>query len=275
VTLVRGDRDVDAAVERMRSGLTTSVDIARLADFGAASGMDIGCDPRTQFLVESFAHGSPIETDGVVAGDDIRSFGVTEQVMTAPPLFFFEGYLLPADRPAADIEHVERVSDAALRALDVRDTGFSIEMRLDGDRASVIEVNGRLGWDEGFGDLFATVTGAQPAFQTLEIALGRASSFTRRTDVRAALAYACCYEDRVVARVPTAPEVARVEQEHRVQCGLAVHAGDRTYAPPHPDATPHLAFALATDARSSRVAYARARKAVDALKFDLAPLTSA
>jgi hypothetical protein len=118
------------------------------------------------------------------------------------------------------------------------------------------------------------VTGAQPAFQALEIALGRAQPFTRRADVRSALAYACCYDDRIVARVPSADEVTRVEQAHGVRCGLAVHAGERVFAPPHPDATPHLAFALATDARSSRTAYARARTAVDALRFDLEPVTS-
>ncbi len=275
VTLVRDEAAIEAAVAFVQSGLQTSVDIARLVDFSAASGLDLGGDPRSQFLVEAFARGSPIETDGVVAGDEVRSFGVTEQVMTAPPLFFFEGYLLPADFSAVDIDAIERTSDAALRALGVRDTGFSIEMRLEAGRASIIEVNGRLGWDEGFGDLFATVTGAQPAFQALEVALGRALPFTRRTDVRAALAYACTYADRIVTRVPTAEEIARVEQDHGVRCGLAVHVGDRTYAPPHPDATPHLAYALGVDAHSSRAAYARARAAVDALSFELAPLTSA
>jgi biotin carboxylase len=275
VELVRDESALDGAVERMRAGLLTSVDIARLVDFGATARVDVGCDPRAQFLVEAFAKGAAVETDGVVAADEIRSFGVTEQALSKPPLFFMEGYLLPADRPAAEIEHVESVSNAALRALGVANTGFSIELRLDAGRASIIEVNGRLGWDEGFGDLFAAVTGAQPAFQALEIALGRASPFERRAGVHAAVAYACCYENGIVARVPDDEEIARVEREHGVRCGMAVDEGDRTFAPPHPDATPHLAFALATDGRSSRVAYSRARAAVDALRFEIAPLTSA
>jgi hypothetical protein len=47
------------------------------------------------------------------------------------------------------------------------------------------------------------------------------------------------------------------------------------YAPPHPDVTPHLAYALATDPMSSRAAYERARAAVDRLEFALAPVESA
>ena len=273
VTLVRDDAAVDDAVARLRAGLSTSVDIGRLVDFGAAARIDLGCDPREQFLVESFAGGAPVETDGVVAGSDIRTFGVVEQVLTPPPLFHFEGYLLPSDRPGSD--EVERVSDAALRALGVTDTGFSNEMRLDGGAASVIEVNGRLGWDEGFGELFETVIGAQPALLALQVALGRSPVLARRPGVRAAVAYACCYADRVVERAPGAGEIARVEREHGVRCALAVRAGERMFAPPHPDISPHLAYALASDATSSQAAYARARAAVDELSFELLqPLTS-
>lgn len=274
VTLVRDENAVESAVERVRAGLMTSVDIERLVEFGSVARIDLGCDPRAQFLVEEFAHGAPVETDGVVAGAEIRTFGVTEQVLSKPPLFFMEGYLLPADRPAIELAHVERVSDDALRALDVTNTGFSIEMRLDAGRASIIEVNGRLGWDEGFGDLFAAVLGVQPAFATLQIALGAARPFARSAGVHAALAYACCYADRNVRRVPDAAELARVERAHGVRAGLAVHVGDRVFAPPHADATPHIAYALATDANSSRVAYARARSAVDELSIEFDEITS-
>lgn len=299
VTLVRDERGAEDAVARVRAGLLESVDVARLVDFARTASLDLGCDPTRQFLIESFATGAPLETDGVVAGGTIHTFGVTEQVLSQPPWFFMEGYLLPADVLDAERAELERISDAALRALDVGDTGFSIEMRWDraearvsgaasraasraadaasraasvvadaASRAAIIEVNGRLGWDEGFGDMFAAVTGVQPAFAALQVALGQAVAFDRRPDLRAALAYACCYEDRVVARVPSAEELAEVARRHAVATGLAVHAGDRLHAPPHPDATPHVAYALATDAHSSRAAYARARAAVDELRFE-------
>ncbi len=274
VTLVRDEREVPDCVARVKVGLSSSVDIARLVDFAAVSGLDCQCDPLSEFLVESFASGVPVETDGVVAGTEIRNFGVTEQVLSKPPLFFMEGYLLPADRLASEVAAIEETSNSALRALGVTNTGYSIEMRLHGGVASIIEVNGRLGWDAGFGDMFALVTGAQPAFQALEIALGAARPFTRRSDFRAALAYATCYSDSLVASVPSAHEIAALEREFGVTIGLAVHAGDRMHAPPDPEATPHLAFALASGARSSTDSYHRARRAVDALRFVLEPVTS-
>lgn len=268
VTLVRNESEVDAAVQRVQSGLRTSADIQRLEEFARIARFDLDCDPRRQFLVESFARGEPVETDGLMIGTTPRCFGVTGQVLSMPPRFFLEGYRLPDDRPQRELERIQSVSDAALAALGLRDTGFSIEMRHADAGACVIEVNGRLGWDEGFGDLFEAILGAQPLALALEVALGRAPRIAPRTDVHAALAYSTCYEDRVVERVPSDTEIAAASS-HDVVLGLAARLGERYYAPPHPDATPHLAFALARDAHSSASAYARARVAVDRLRFEL------
>ena len=270
VTLVRGPDEVEGAVERVSAGLPASTDILRLADFARAAGIDLGYDPLAEFLVESYATGDPVETDGVVAGREPLSFGVTAQVLTPPPLFFIEGYLLPADRPAAELEAIERVSDAAIAALGLSDTGYSIEMKVQDGRPAVIEVNGRLGWDEGFGDLFEVVTGVQPAFACLQVALGARPELARSSDVRCAVAYLSTYDDGFVRSVPSDEDLASIEREG-FRAGLAVHAGERTYAPPHPDATPHLAWALATDPRSSVAAFERARKAVRTLRFGIDP----
>lgn len=270
VTLVRGEHEVEDAVVRLRAGLPRSPDVRRLLEFGRVAGLDIGHDPLDAFLVESFARGLPVETDGVVAGERIGTFGVTEQVLTPPPLFFFEGYMTPADIPDEDNAAIEATSDAALRALGVRDTGFSIEMRWDGARAAILEVNGRLGWDEGFGDLFACITGVQPVLQTLQIALGQPVAVERRRDLRAAVAYSACYADRVVTRTPEPADVAAVERELGVQAGVCVWPGDRMVAPPHPDVSPHLAWALARDPTSSRRALELARRAVARLPVETA-----
>ncbi len=271
VTLVRSPGEVEACVARVRAGLPTSTDLVRLASYARAAKLDLGYDPFAEFLVEAFAGGDPVETDGVVAGSEPLTFGVTAQVLTPPPLFFVEGYLLPADRPSADIDAVERVSDAAIGAIGLTDTGYSIEMKVRGDSPLVIEVNGRLGWDEGFGDLFEVVTGMQPAFACLQIALGQRPAFTRRTDVRAAVAYLSSYENSLVRELPSDASLAAIEARG-FRAGLAVHEEERIFAPPHPDATPHLAWSLATDPRSSRAAFERARDAVNGLRFALDPV---
>lgn len=270
VTLVRSAAEIDAAVELVSRGIGTSLDIRRLSEFAALSRIDLGCDPRRDFLVEAFVHGDPIETDGLVVGAVPCSFGVTEQVLSTPPRFFIEGYLLPADRPALEIDAIERVSSAALSALGVENTGYSIEMRIDRGAVSVIEVNGRLGWDEGFGDMFERVIGRHPTRATLDLALGSTPDIEHRSGVCCALAYASCYDDAVVARVPTEEEIAALNGDG-IHVELATYEGARMHAPPHPDVAPHLALALASHATSSRAAFVKAREIVRRLEFGLEP----
>jgi hypothetical protein len=274
VTLVRSDAEIEPAVARMRALLPESVDVRRLAGFARIARLDLGHDPFDTFLVESFARGTPVETDGVVSGTRIGTYGVTAQVITPPPLFFFEGYLLPAEAPAEDLAACEQASDASLCALGVRDTGFSIEMRLDAGHASILEVNGRLGWDAGFGDLFAARIGEQPVLQTLRIALGVPVAVAHADDVHVAVAYAASYTDAIVRTVAAPEAVAAVERAFGVRAGTCVWPGDRLHAPPHPDASPHLAWALARDPCSSRVAFERARAALTRLPVHLDPLAA-
>jgi biotin carboxylase len=270
VTLVEKECEIESAVERVRRGLQSSLDIQRLAEFAALARIDMGCDPRREFLVEAFAHGDPVETDGLVVGSRPFSFGVTEQVLSTAPRFFLEGYLSPADRPEHEIAAIERTSNEALAALGVENTGYSIEMRIDRGEVRVIEVNGRLGWDEGFGDMFERATGTHPVSATLELALGSMPRIERRSDVRCALAYVSCYDDRTVARVPTEAELAMLNRDG-VRVDLATYAGARMHAPPHPDVAPHLAYALASHPTSSRAAFLMAREVVRSAKFELEP----
>lgn len=267
VTRVDDEQAVEDRVARLLAALPRSADVQRLVEFTEAGGLEPSCLPQAEFLVESFARGVPVETDGLVVGDSNRSFGVTEQVLSRSPEFYMEGYLHPAPRPLADLVAIERTSDAALRALGLGNSAYSIEMRLEDRVARIIEVNGRLGWDEGFGDLFAERIGAQPVFLALQLALGVPVSFESRAEVHAAVAYRSSYVDGVVTRLPDPDELAAAGDTHRARIGLAVELDERMYAPPHPEISPHLAWALATDPSSSRTAYERARAAVEALSI--------
>lgn len=263
VTLVHADSEVDQAVARVQDRLPRSLDIARLQSFARASRLSLECEPTRAFLVERFAAGDPVETDGLVLGDAIACYGVTAQVMSPPPLFYVEGYLLPADH--ADTPAIRAAADAALRALGVRDTGFSVELRATAGGPRVIEVNGRLGEDDAFGDLFVRATGGEPFLHAAELALGG------RPDVQSArapcaLAYRCWFAAGTVRAVPAAADLIG---DDAVRLGLCVGVGTAMHAPPHPDTFPHLAWALAQHPTSARIAYTRARTAADALAFDI------
>jgi hypothetical protein len=261
---VDSDAQVEAAIARMRAGIAGSQDIARLRSFCAVARLDPGLDPSGEFLAESFSVGVPVETDGVVVAKPL-TYGVTEQVLSEPPLFYIEGYLLPSALPG-----VEAVSDAALGALGVRSTGFSIEMRARDGCAEVIEVNGRLGEDDGFYDLFREATGRAPFLDAVAIALGRKLDAGGARGPKSAIAYRSWYEGGVGRRGPSPAESASSDPAI-VRIGLSVYEGERLHRAPHADCFPHLAWALARHPSSSREAYAAARRAVDALPFAVVP----
>jgi biotin carboxylase len=270
VTLVRREEGIDSAVERVRSAMAASPHLERLQDFARVARVELACDPGRQFLVESFARGSPVETDGLVIDGEPFTFGVTDQVLTPQPYFYIEGYLLPAERPREELEGIVRASDGALRAVGLDRSGFSIEMRADGLDVRVIDLNGRLGEDDGFGQMFRAATGRQPMLHAIELAAGLEVGPDAAHGPRCALAYRSSFVEGVVARVPCPEEVAAVESSG-VEVGISAWVGSRMHAPPHPETFPHMAFALATHPSSSRAAYERAREAVLRLPFEVRP----
>ncbi len=266
VTLVCSEKEIDEAVARMRVGLSQSLDVARLAGFGQIAKVDLGCDPRRQFLVESFLSGDFVETDGLVVGTKPFTFGVTEQVQSVNPPFFIEGYLFPAE--CSDNEPIEAVSDKIIDAAGLRDSAFSIEMRVCGHEICVVEVNGRLGWDEGLSHLFRVRTHQERIFQALQLALGIEPKLIRDASRFGAIAYRSCYHEGIIEELPTRKELEE-EGHDQLKLGLATHAGARFVQAPHPEAYPHVAWALATHPASSHSAYEVARRAVDGLAISI------
>ncbi len=266
VTLVSKDDQIEPSVARMREALTKSLDVKRLSGFARAGRVDLACDPARQFLVESFLTGDMIETDGFVVGDKPFTFGVTEQIQSTDPPFFIESYLLPAE--CTDNNNAEDVSDATIAAMGLSDSAFSIEMRARDGVISIVEVNGRLGWDEGFSDLFAVRTHEERIAQAQKLALGLELNLERDTSRCAALAYRPCYFDGIVEQLPTREYMSSLSRAG-LRLGLATNRGARFVAPPNPEAYPHVAWALATHLTSSRAANEIAREALAGLDISI------
>jgi hypothetical protein len=250
----------------MSAALSKSLDVARLVSFAETGKVDLGCDPGRQFLVESFLEGDMVETDGLVIGDKPFTFGVSEQVQSVDPPFFIEAYLFPAD--CTDNRPVELVSNAVIKAIGLGDSGFSIEMRVRGDDMRIIEVNGRLGWDDGFSDLFQVRTHQERILQAQQMALGIRPELIRDVSRFAALAYLCCYYDSIVEDLPSREDLALLGRGG-IKFGLSTNRGARFFTPPNPEVYPHVAWALAIHPGSSRSAYEIARQALEKLKVSI------
>lgn len=273
VTLVARPDDVEPAVARLRAALPDARDVRRLVGFCELTGASAGCDPTSEFLVESYAAGDVIEEDGILNGYRKHSLGVCEQVALERQRFFIRGYLLPTDRPATLVERIERQTTRALEALGMSDTGYSVEYRVDGDRASLIEVNGRLAWDDGLSELFDAAGGNVPSIVAARVALGQpVGDLSPRR--HAAVAYRSCDAEAIVERVPTGADLRRLRRQG-IDCAVHVVEGERLRALVDVDSRPHLMHALATDPRSSRAAYERAAAALDTLELVSRPPTPA
>lgn len=224
--------------------------------------LDMGCSPTRQFLIEEYVDGTPIETDGLVLDSNINTFGITEQVVSTPPLFYIEGYLFPAVRTNNESDSILKTSNNAIKASKLENSGFSIEIKEKDEKHWVIEVNGRLGEDDGFPDLFRTGTGNYPILQWIEGITGK-KIIDSIPSKPCALAYQNCYKEGIIKNVPgISPQGADSTTN------VIVKPGTQMFSPIHPGISPHLAYTLATG-ETSLTAYKKAREIVNTLSFDI------
>ena len=145
-------------------------------------------------------------------------------------------------------------TETALRAVGLRDGGFSVEFRGE----TLIEVNGRLGEDDGFPDLFRAGIGEFPVLKQLS-----GDDRPSRAAGRHALAYVNRYAPGVVrsARAPAGVT-------------LLVEPGKRIAPPGAPEYRAHVAYALASHPTDVRAAYDEARRRVSSARIDFQESTA-
>ena len=267
VRCVQGEQEVAHSVAEMRAALPNARDVLRLQSFAELEGLDLGLDPQRQFLVEAFQSGMPLECDGLLVGKQPRWFGVCEQIPSGERQFFIEGYLLPARLDCDSSARVLGVAQDALRALGLENSGVSVELRLTEGAASIIEVNGRLLWDEGLQELVQACTGELPSVLALKLAMGlKLPEIKQRR--HAALLYRSNYESAVLRSAPTPKEWKRLTR--RARSAWMIAETDQLLLPgEHRDSRPHLAAILCSDRRSTTQALAAARGVLEGLHLDV------
>lgn len=85
VAVVASPRGVEDAVARLRAQLPLAPDVRRLVAFARLARVDPGCDPTRAFLVEEWAEGEAVETDGIVLDGRVDGFGATPCPATVAP----------------------------------------------------------------------------------------------------------------------------------------------------------------------------------------------
>jgi hypothetical protein len=117
------------------------------------------------------------------------------------------------------------------------------------------EVDARFAEDDGLPDLLRAATGRAPVHRWLE----RAKAPPPRAAGGHAVAYLNAYREGVVRAIDCLPRgVVPLAAEGRHLC-----------APPHPEAAPHLAYAVVSSAEGASAAYEKALERVGSVRFDV------
>lgn len=272
VVQVNSKEELDQYVLQMRHLLPRSIDVLRCSEFAKLTKQDMGCDPFKQFLVEEYIDAPVKETDGLLFGDQLSLFGLTEQVLAnQAPYFFIEAYILSQ----VISEDLLASTEGALKATKLSNAGFSIELR----NGKVIEVNGRLGEDDGFPDLFRQALGEYPLIKWI-----MGDCFVPEYSDFFALSYVNWYKGGVLRGIENrsghfldnssnddfnqnqsiaAVTASKIE---RMTAELVAKAGAKLNSPPHEEINPHLAYAIANSTTADK-ALAEARELLKDVVF--------
>jgi hypothetical protein len=258
VVQVNSKDELDKYVQQMLHLLPRLIDVRRCSEFANLTMLDMDCDPFKQFLVEEYIDAPVQETDGLLFGDQLSLFGLTEQVLAdQAPYFFIEAYILSQVFSEASLASTK----GALKATKLSNAGFSIELRKD----KVIEVNGRLGEDDGFPDLFRQALGEYPLIKWIngDRNVPKFSEFY-------ALAYVNWYKGGVLRAIENRPKhcldsratdhlkktdmkaALATSSMERIIVELVAKNGSKLNAPPHEEINPHLAYAIAGSANADQ-----------------------
>jgi len=117
-----------------------------LAAVGRARSIAVkaGASPDQPLLVEEFVHGPEVAVEGVLTNGELRVLTVFDKPDPLDGPFFEETlYVTPSRLGATELRAVTTTTQAATRALNLREGPVHAELRVRGGRAWVIEVAAR------------------------------------------------------------------------------------------------------------------------------------
>lgn len=227
-------------------------------------------------LVEEAAHGVQATVEGYAYDGDVEVYGVVDSV-AYPDTPSFLRYQYPATRVPQHIQnYMADVSRRVIKAVGLTDSTFNIEYFWDPETEALnlLEVNAR--HSQSHAPLFAMVDGIPNHAFMLDLALGKdPRELPRRQGVfkTAGKWLLRTFSDGVVKRVPTAQEIADLEEELP---GTAVHVtvdeGQRLSEAEGEDSYSYLLAEVFLGAQREVDLATRWERCVEALRFEIEPI---
>ncbi|WP_295542625.1 D-alanine--D-alanine ligase [uncultured Thiohalocapsa sp.] len=221
------------------------------------------------------SRGHQVTQEGYVYGGEVHVYGTVDSRRSGPAGSSFDRYQYPSQLPASVQARMTAVTRRVMRHIGYDMAPFNIEHFWDPetDRLALLEINSRL--SKSHAPLFRLVDGQYHHQVMLDLGLAREPRLRqgRGAYKLAAKFMLRHFEDARVLRVPTAAEIAAVEQAMpgtRVQ--IEVAAGDRLSSLRDQDSYSYQLATLYIGADSEAELETRYRRCLARLPLTLAPV---
>lgn len=234
---------------------------------------DIARVPATAAIAEELLDGDQVTVEGSVHGGDLAVHGLFDIHREANGTTF-AAYGYPSTLPDGARKQMVAASERLMGRLGWDDGPFNIEFFHDAatDEVQLLEVNPRISQEHAH--LMRWVDDVTNLEVMVDLALGQRPAVPQHDGPHDAAAkfFLRAYDDAVVSRVPSADEVARVEEQFapcRVE--LLVDADDRLSEQPDQETYSYELAYVFLAGRDHDAIQQRYREVVDALGIELRP----
>lgn len=227
-------------------------------------------------LVEEEASGFQVTVEGYARGDEVEIYGVVDS-LTYPDTSSFLRYQYPSTRVPQHIQnYMADVSRRVISAVGLDNSTFNIEYFWDPEteKLNLLEVNAR--HSQSHAPLFAMVDSIPNHAFMIDLALGRDPRDLPRRQGRfqtAAKWLLRTFADGVVTRVPTAQEIADLQEQFPgIIVEVTVTEGQRLSEGEGEDSYSYLLAEVFLGARNEIELTSQWDRCVEALQFEIEPV---
>jgi hypothetical protein len=223
--------DFSAAIDRIRAAIDRYAEPFDLILSHARLPPEIAAVTGRHCIAEGLiSTGRQVTQEGYVFGGDVRVYGTIDSLRCGPKGSSFSRYQYPSTLPGGVLERMRAITVRVMRHIGYDMAPFNIEYFWDESEDSIrlLEINARI--SKSHAPLFHMVDGCFHHQVMIDLGLGREPRFTSGGGECALAAKFMVREfgDAIVARAPTAAEIAAAEAAvPHSHIAVAVEEGQR------------------------------------------------
>jgi biotin carboxylase len=125
-----------------------------------------------KIIIEEFIEGREFNAEGVCYDGDVEIYAIVEKISGRFPRTIEMGHIIPPLISKNEEKIIIDIVTRAVKALGLKNGAFNTEVKINGNKAYIIEVNGRLAGDFIISHLIKPTTGQDMEKNVVNISLG-------------------------------------------------------------------------------------------------------